>query len=65
MLNIVVMKFIAPSIDDAPARCIDSMTMSTAGPPCPEVERGAYSVHPGPAPPSTKPEPTNNINEKG
>ena len=32
--------------------------MSTAGPPCPDVESGAYKVHPGPAPPSTNPDPT-------
>ena len=63
ILNIVVIKFIAPKIDEAPARCIDNITISTAGPPCPEVESGAYSVQPGPAPPSTKPEPTSRINE--
>ncbi len=33
ILKIVVMKFIAPNIDEAPARCIESITMSTAGPP--------------------------------
>ena len=61
ILNIVVIKLIAPSIEEAPAKCIDKITMSTAGPACPEVDKGAYIVQPGPAPPSTKPEPINNI----
>ena len=41
MLKIVVMKLIAPSIEDAPATCIDRITKSTAGPGWPEVESGA------------------------
>ena len=41
MLKIVVMKLMAPRIDDAPARWIDRMTKSTAGPGCPEVDSGA------------------------
>ena len=48
----------APKIEDAPAKCIERITISTAGPACPDVDSGAYKVHPGPAPPSTKPEPT-------
>ena len=32
MLKIVVMKLIAPRIDEAPARCSARMTKSTAGP---------------------------------
>ena len=32
MLRIVVMKLMAPMIDDAPARCSEKITMSTAGP---------------------------------
>ena len=55
------MKFMAPKIDEAPAKCIERMTISTAGPACPDVDNGAYKVHPGPAPPSTKPEPTKRI----
>ena len=57
------MKFIAPRIEEAPARCIDKITMSTAGPACPDVESGAYMVQPGPAPPSTNPEPTSRMIE--
>ena len=41
MLKIVVMKLIAPKIEDAPAKCIDKMAISTAGPPCPVVDSGA------------------------
>ena len=40
MLKIVVMKLMAPRIDDAPARCIDRIRKSTAGPGWPAVERG-------------------------
>ncbi len=32
MLKMVVMKLIAPRIDEAPARCSDRMTKSIAGP---------------------------------
>ena len=41
MLKIVVMKFIAPRIDDAPARCSDRIAKSIAGPGCPVVDSGA------------------------
>ena len=40
MLKMVVMKLIAPRIDEAPARWIDRMAKSIAGPGCPEVENG-------------------------
>ena len=32
MFKIVAMKLIEPRIEDAPARCIDKMTKSAAGP---------------------------------
>ena len=32
ILKMVVMKLIEPRIEDAPARCIDRITKSTAGP---------------------------------
>ena len=38
MLKIVVMKLIAPRIDEAPARCSDRMTKSIAGPGVPALE---------------------------
>jgi hypothetical protein len=41
MLKIVVMKLIAPMIEDAPARCSARIAKSIAGPGCPEVESGA------------------------
>ena len=41
MLKIVVMKLIAPRIDEAPAKCSDRMTKSTAAPGWPLVDSGA------------------------
>ena len=40
MLKMVVMKLIAPRIDEAPAIWIERITKSTAGPGCPDVESG-------------------------
>src|SRR4029079_13257938 len=70
MLKIVVMKLIAPRIEDAPARCSDRMPKSTAGPGYPLVETGAYNVQPAPTPlepgsPSTKAEVSSSANEAG
>ena len=70
MLKIVVMKLMAPRIDEAPARWIDRMAKSTAGPGWPEVDSGAYSVQPVPAPmvpgsPSTKVEMSSSAKEAG
>src|SRR5574338_977249 len=50
MLKMVVMKLMAPRIDEAPARCTDKMTKSTDGPGCPLVDSGAYKVQPVPEP---------------
>ena len=41
MLKMVVMKLMAPRIDEAPARWIDRMTKSIAGPGWPLVDSGA------------------------
>ena len=41
MLRMVVMKLMAPRIDDAPARCSAKMPRSMAGPTWPEVDNGA------------------------
>src|SRR5579864_1018288 len=70
ILKIVVMKLIAPRIEDAPARCSDRMTRSTDGPGCPLVDSGAYRVQPVPAPsepgsPSTNIDVMSNANEAG
>lgn len=51
---IVVIKLIAPRIDETPAKCREKIAMSTAIPPwniC--VDSGGYTVHPVPTPPST------------
>src|SRR5690606_17195493 len=69
MLKMVVMKLIAPRMDEAPAICIDRMAKSTDGPGCPIlVDNGAYSVHPPPTPlvpgaPSTNIDINSNVNE--
>ena len=40
MLNIVVMKLIAPKIEEAPATCKLNIAKSIAGPGCAVVESG-------------------------
>src|SRR6202035_3377559 len=70
MLKIVVMKLMAPRIDEAPARCSARMAKSTAGPGWPEVDSGAYMVQPAPTPlapgsPSTKEEIRSSEKEAG
>src|SRR5271168_3892002 len=71
MLKMVVMKLMAPRIDEAPARCSDRMAKSTAGPGCPVTEdNGTYMVQPAPTPcppdgPSTKAEVSSSANEAG
>src|SRR5437764_12908148 len=67
MLKIVVMKLIAPRIELAPARWSEKIAISTAGPDEPEVDKGAYIVHPVPAPspvpPETRVEPRSSRND--
>src|SRR4029078_3898579 len=46
----VVMKLIAPRIDDAPAKCSDRMAKSMAGPGVPLGESGAERAQPVPMP---------------
>ena len=41
MLRIVVMKLMAPRIDEAPAMCSEKITKSIAGPGEPAVDSGA------------------------
>src|ERR1700760_4670030 len=70
MLKIVVMKLMAPRIDEAPAMCSARIAKSTAGPGWPEVDSGAYMVQPAPTPfepgsPSTKVEMMSSANEAG
>jgi len=54
MLITVVMKFTAPKIEEAPARCKEKIARSTDGPACAIfLANGGYTVHPVPAPFST------------
>src|SRR4030088_1974283 len=70
MLKMVVMKLMAPRIDEAPARWIDRMGKYTAGPGWPDVDSGAYNVQPVPTPlapgsPSTKVDSSSRAKEAG
>ena len=71
MLKIVVMKLIAPRIDEAPARCSAKITKSIAGPGWPTLpESGGYITQPPPKPfmpgaPSMKAEMQSRANEDG
>jgi len=48
---IVVIKFIAPAIEDIPARCKLKIVKSTEEPGCPNVDdNGGYNVQPVPVP---------------
>jgi len=66
ILIIVVIKLIAPKIDDTPARCKLKIERSTE-PPAWEIldAKGGYTVHPVPAPLSTKPPASNKVSEGG
>jgi len=51
----VLIKFTAPKIDLTPAKCSEKMAKSTDPPACAILlERGGYTVHPVPAPLSTR-----------
>ena len=50
-LVVPVIKFTAPKIEDAPAKCKLKIAKSIAGPGCPAVDdKGGYIVHPPPTP---------------
>lgn len=66
MLITVVMKFTAPRIDEAPAKCSEKMARSTDGPAWAIfLDRGGYTVHPVPAPFSTAADDKRSISEGG
>jgi hypothetical protein len=66
ILIIVVIKFIAPSIDDTPAKCKLNIPKSTAPPEWYSIlDSGGYTVHPVPTPPSTRLDATSNVNDGG
>ena len=64
ILKMVTIKLIAPKIEAAPATCKLKIAKSTEGPEWNCIEdSGGYTVHPVPAPPSTKAEKINKIKE--
>jgi hypothetical protein len=66
MFITVVIKFTAPRIDDAPAKCSEKIAISTDGPACARfLANGGYTVHPVPAPFSTAADDTNRISDGG
>lgn len=66
MLITVEIKFTAPRIEDAPARCNEKIARSTDGPACAIfLARGGYTVQPVPAPFSTAAEERSSIREGG
>jgi hypothetical protein len=66
MLMIVVMKFTAPRIEEAPARCRLKIERSTEAPAWAiPAERGGYTVQPVPAPLSTNPPVRSKIKDGG
>ena len=63
---IVVIKLIAPNIEDIPAKCKLNIAKSTEPPECDCIPaNGGYTVHPVPAPFSTNELINNNNNEGG
>lgn len=66
MLITVVIKFTAPKIEDAPARCKEKIAKSTDGPACAKfLDRGGYTVQPVPAPFSTAADDRRSIRDGG
>lgn len=66
MFSTVEIKFTAPRIDDAPAKCREKIAISTDGPAWAMfLASGGYTVHPVPAPFSTAADPTSIISDGG
>lgn len=66
MLIIVVMKLIAPRIDETPAKCKEKIVRSTEAPAWAKFPaRGGYTVHPVPAPASTIDDASRSRNDGG
>lgn len=66
MLRIVVIKLMAPKIEEIPARCREKIVRSTDAPAWARLlARGGYTVHPVPAPASTPEEARSSRNEGG
>jgi hypothetical protein len=63
---IVTIKFIAPAIDETPAKCKLKIAKSTEYPECAKPElNGGYTVQPVPTPASTRLDVSNSVNEGG
>jgi len=66
MFSIVVIKFIAPAIDPAPAKCKLNIARSTESPLCEILsDSGGYTVHPVPTPLSTRLDTKRSVSENG
>src|ERR1700749_3628983 len=66
ILITVVIKFTAPKIDEAPAKCKEKIAKSTEGPACAIfLAKGGYTVHPVPAPFSTAADESRSIKAGG
>lgn len=66
IFRMVVIKLIAPKIEETPARCNLKIVKSTEAPAWDRFEdRGGYTVHPVPAPDSTSPPEIRSIREGG
>jgi hypothetical protein len=66
MLITVVIKFTAPRIDEAPAKCREKIAKSTEGPAWAMfLAKGGYTVHPVPAPFSTAPDDRSSVRAGG
>jgi len=66
ILKIVTMKFIAPAIEDTPAKCNAKIPASTEAPECARTPlKGGYKVQPVPAPDSIKLDNTNKDKDGG
>lgn len=62
----MVIKLIAPKIEDTPARCKEKMVRSTDAPACARLPAsGGYTVHPVPAPASTPDDANSSRNDGG
>ena len=65
-MKTVVIKLIAPNKEEIPAKCKLKMAKSTEPPECAIIpDKGGYTVHPVPAPTSTKEEDNNNKKDGG
>ena len=64
MLMIVVIKLIAPRIENTPAKCREKIVRSTEAPACAKFPaKGGYTIQPVPAPASTIDDASNNRKE--